>query len=161
MYLFTMALGLLLVVYGLYLESQASESFELREFSDIERFYMLEERVNLMEDFLELGESDYLLDQLRSSKEVEEEARDSDMKERASKNIKRQIENNYKDFMEKETKNLGTRKEEALEEVNMEEKYSLYSKYRSDGYSQEEICRLLDMTKGEVILLEKLSKDLK
>lgn len=159
MYFFTMAIGLLLIVYGLYLESQTSETFELREFSDLERLYMLEEKVNMMEEFLNLGESDFLLDQLRTSQELGEESRDRDTKERASKNIKRKIEDNYRNFVEKDKKNSASEKEEGLEEVNIEEKYSLYSKYRSDGYSQEDIRRMLDMTKGEVILLEKLRKD--
>ena len=39
------------------------------------------------------------------------------------------------------------------------EKYILLRKYERENYSMEEICKLLNMNKGEVLLLKKLYKD--
>ncbi len=39
------------------------------------------------------------------------------------------------------------------------EKYILLRKYESEDYSMEEICKLLNMNKGEVLLLKKLYKN--
>lgn len=39
------------------------------------------------------------------------------------------------------------------------QKYKLLCQYEIQNYSMEEICRLLDMKKGEVLLLKNLYKD--
>lgn len=44
---------------------------------------------------------------------------------------------------------------------NSSDKYALIEKYEEEGHSLDEICSLLDMKKGEVILLKNLHKNYK
>ena len=43
--------------------------------------------------------------------------------------------------------------------LNGKERYELLCRYEEENRSFEEICTLLDMRKGEVLLLKKLYKD--
>lgn len=45
------------------------------------------------------------------------------------------------------------------DDLDREDEVLLIEKYEAQGYSIEEICKLLDMSKGEVLLLKKLKKD--
>lgn len=45
------------------------------------------------------------------------------------------------------------------EDLDREDEIELIEKYEAEGYSIEEICDKLDMSKGEVLLLKKLKKD--
>lgn len=44
-------------------------------------------------------------------------------------------------------------------DLDQEEELRLIEKYESQGYSVDEIGKLLDMSKGEVLLLKKLRED--
>lgn len=159
MYFFLILLGMISIAYGLYLEGEKDEEVGLEEFSDVERLYILEEKVNLMEDFLDISQSDYLVDQVERSREEFGQSRQTGDWQLEREGSRLTVGEEIEKTSKKARQNLDRENLEAENLDNIDDKYKLYAEYKSQGHSLEEICKLLNMTKGEVILLENLRRD--